>query len=114
MLKREEILACVTLKQEVVEMPEWGGNVKVSEMSGAMRDDWERSLRDRDSSGKFISPRARLVMFTVVDDQGDRLFQDGDIPAIGKLSSEALERICLVAMKLNGLGNGDVEAAKKN
>ena len=114
MLNREEILSKVSLKKETVLIEAWGGEVIVSEMSGAMRDSWEQSLTQKDSSGRLISPRAKMVLFSVVDENGVRVFKDDDLEAIGKLSSPALERICEVATRLNGLGSDDVEKSKKN
>ena len=114
MLKREEILSKVSLKKETVLVEAWGGEVIVSEMSGAMRDSWEQSLTQRDGSGKTVSPRAKLVPLTVVDDQGQRLFKDEDLESLGKLSSEALEMICAAALRVNGLGSAEIEKSKKN
>jgi hypothetical protein len=114
MLNREEILSKVSLKKETVLVEAWGGEVIVSEMSGAMRDAWEQSITQKDSSGKIVSPRAKMVLYCVVDDHGIRLFKDNDLDEIGKLSSAAIERICEVAMRLNGLGSNDVELSKKN
>ncbi len=114
MLKREEILSKTALKTEIVPVPEWGGEVIVSEMSGTARDAWEQALRDKDAKGKVIAPRAKLVAFTVVDENGSRIFKDDDIEAIGKLSSESLGKICDVALRLNGLGEEGIEAATKN
>lgn len=114
MLNREEILSKVSLKKETVFVEAWGGEVIVSEMSGAMRDAWEQAITQKDSSGKLVSPRAKLVLYSVVDDQGNPIFKDDDLDAIGKLSSPALEKICEVATRLNGLGSSDVEKSKKN
>ena len=114
MLNREEILSKVTLKTEKVFVEDWGGDVIVSELSGASRDAWEQSISEKDGSGRLVSPRAKLVLFTVVDEKGERLFKDDDVKAIGKLSSAALEKICEVSMLLNGLGSGSVAESKKN
>ena len=114
MLNREDILAKTDLKKETVTIEEWQGDVLVSEMSGTQRDLWEQSLRQKDKAGNLISPRAKLVAFTVVDEKGDRLFTEDDISAIGKLSSGSLEKVCAIAMNLNGLGSDAVDNAKKN
>ena len=114
MLKREEILSKTSLKTKTLTIDEWGGDIIVSEMSGTNRDIWEQALQKRDVVGNIISPRAKLIAFTVVDEKGKRIFNDDDIDSIGKLSSSSLEKICLVAMSLNGLGSDDIEKAKKN
>ena len=114
MLKREEILSKTSLKTETLTIEEWGGDIIISEMSGTTRDIWEQALRKRDVAGNIISPRAKLVAFTVVDEKGERIFKEDDVDSIGKLSSSSLEKICLVAMRLNGLGSDDIDKAKKN
>jgi hypothetical protein len=114
MLKREEILSKTKLRQETVTVEEWGGDVIVSEMAGDVRDEWEQLLRKKDKSGNIVSARAKLVVFTVVDEKGNRVFTEDDIPAIGKLSSEALEKICRVAVRINGLTAETIDEAKKN
>lgn len=113
MLTRDEILARTKLKTEIVTVDEWGGDVVVSEMTGTDRDAWEQSLK-KDDAGRIVSPRAKLIVFSLVDESGARLFNDNDTDAVGKLSAASLEKVCSVAMKLNGLLSGDVEEARKN
>lgn len=114
MLSRDEILSKTQLKRQAVTVPEWNGDVLVSEMSGAARDAWEQSLQERDGKGRVINPRAKLVVATVIDEKGDRLFNDSDIEAVGKLSNNSLSAICDVAQRLNKLLGDDLERAEKN
>jgi hypothetical protein len=114
MLTRDEILAKTSLKKQTVHVPEWAGDVIVSEMNGASRDEWEQSLQDRDSKGRLISPRAKLVIATVVDEAGNRMFTDKDTDAISKLSSSSLIMICDAAQKINKLLGEDLDEAVKN
>jgi hypothetical protein len=39
-LNREAILGAVDLKKELVKVPEWGGEVYISMMTGEARDAW--------------------------------------------------------------------------
>jgi hypothetical protein len=114
MLSRDEILSKTDLKKQTVNIPEWGGEVIVSEMSGEARDQWEQSLHDKDSKGRLVNPRANLVIATVVDEKGNRLFNDQDRDAVGKISSATLEIICRVAQRINKLTVDDLEQEKKN
>lgn len=114
MLSRDEILSKTKLKTQVVNVKEWGGDVIVSEMSGAQRDAWEQALQDRDGKGRLVSPRAKLVVATVVNEAGECLFTDKDVEQIGKLSASSLIAICNVAQKLNKLMAEDLEEAAKN
>ena len=114
MLTRDEILSNTKLKTQAVTVKEWGGEVLVSEMSGQQRDAWEQTLQDRDPHGRLVSPRAKLVIATVVNEAGECLFTDKDTEQIGKLSASSLIAICNVAQKLNKLMAEDLEEAVKN
>jgi len=117
MLTRDQILAVKDRKTETVSVPEWGGSVLVTAMSGAARDAWEASLITRKGNKvetNLQNMRARLVAACVVDQSGALLFSDADIEALGQKSGAALERVCKVAQRLNGLTDGDLEAAKGN
>lgn len=113
-LSKEQILASLVLPSETVDVPEWGGSIKVATMTGAARDEWEQSMINAPSNRKMENMRAKLVAATVVDEQGERLFSAEDVEALGRLSGSALDRVCRVAQRLNGLTNDDLEDAKGN
>lgn len=115
LLTREAILAASDLKVEVVEVKEWGGSVRVSTMSGAARDEWEREIVNRANGNKWVgNARALLASYTIVDEQGNRLFSAADIEALGAKNGAALQRVCKVAQKLNRLTGADLEETKGN
>lgn len=115
MLSRKEILeGKIDLKRETINVPEWGGDVIVSEMDGTTRDHFETTTAIRDEKGRVANARAKLVSYCVVNEDGERIFSDEDIPAIGKLPSGLLTRIAKTAMRLNGLSSADVIEATKN
>lgn len=104
MLTKEQILSSQDRPTKEVEVSEWGGTVLVASMSGADRDRFELSMRD----DEMQNIRARLVALTVVDENGDRVFSDKDVAALGKKSAAALSKVFLVSQELNGFGE-DVE-----
>jgi hypothetical protein len=116
-LNRSQILGASDLKTELVNVPEWGGDVIVSGMTGAARDAWEQSLVTQASTGSTVNMenmRARLVVATVVDESGNRLFTAADVAALGAKSGTALDRVCKVAQRLNGLTDQELEDIKGN
>jgi hypothetical protein len=114
-LNREAILAAQDLPREEVQVPEWGGSVWISAMSGAARDEWEDSLQAPPGEKVNLSNiRARLVCFTAVDEAGKRLFSLKDAEALGAKSGKALARCAKVAQRLSGIGAGAHEAARGN
>lgn len=116
-LNREAILAAEDLPRELVEVPEWGGAVYVRALTGAERDQFEASIveqRGRDVRMNMRNIRAKLVALTVVDEDGQRIFTDDDVAALGGKSAAALDRLFAVAQRLSGLSKEDVEELAKN
>jgi hypothetical protein len=113
MLSREQILAAVDLPRETVEVPEWGGAVIVSTMTGADRDAFEASVL---TGGKpdLRNMRAKLVAACVVDEAGNRLFSSSDIEALGRKAASALDRVTKAAQRLNRMGEEQFEELKGN
>jgi hypothetical protein len=114
MLTRDEILSKAVLKRETVTVPDLGGDVILQEMSGTQRDAWEQSLQSRDKQGNLVNARAKLVVATLVNEDGTRMFSDDDVDCVGEIPFSVLDRICDVALRLNHLRPQDVEEAKKN
>lgn len=113
LLTKEQILNNDDLKSEIVNVPEWGGDVKVCTMSGFARDRFEASIVDK--NGQNLSNiRAKLAACTIVDDSGKLLFNEDDIAKLGDKSCAALDRVFAAAQKLNLISNADVEQLAKN
>jgi hypothetical protein len=123
-LSRDQILAANDLEVREVDVPEWGGTVKVRALNGAERDRFEASLRKerRRADGKegtevvanTDNMRAKLVARAVVDDDGKRVFTDADINALGEKSALVLDRLFDVVSDLSGLSDTAAEEAEKN
>lgn len=117
-LDKAAILAQDDLKYEDVQIPEWGGAwVRVRSLNASERDHFEASTVVR--NGKKVSTnleniRARLCLLCLVDEDGNRLFDEGDTFPLGGKSAAALDRIFTVAQKLNGLRDEDVEELAGN
>ena len=117
LLTREAILQADDLPRELVEVPEWGGALYVRALTGAERDAFEQSIvetRGKNTRMNLRNIRARLVALTVVDEDGNRLFSDDDVEALGRKSAAALNRVFEVAQRLSGLRPEDVEELAGN
>ena len=112
-LDKASILAQDDLKTEDVQIPEWGNAwVRVRTLNASERDHFEASTVQR--NGKKVTTnleniRARLCLLCLIDEEGNRLFDEGDTFPLGGKSASALDRIFTVAQKLNGLRDSDVE-----
>jgi len=116
-LTRDEILKAQDIDYEVVEVPEWGGEVRVRAMTAAERDAFEASILRQTKSGvqvEMVNLRARLCAMTIVDEDGKRIFSDGDVAELGKKSAAALQRVFDVAMRLSKFGNEDIQNLAEN
>ena len=117
LLSKTAILTAIDLQTEDVEVPEWGGAVRVRSFTGRERDAFEASMvrgEGRDRKVDLTNMRARLVGLTVIDETGQRLFTDDEVDLLGAKSGAALDRVFAVAQKLNGLSGADVDELSKN
>lgn len=114
MLTRDQILKAKDRKTEVVKVPEWGGEVIVSTMSGHDRDQFEAGIVTTNGQADLKNMRAKFVAACVVDENGKRLFTAGDVEALGDKNAAALERIVKVAQRLNAMGDAQLEELKGN
>ena len=111
-LKRDDILKVQDIKIEKVHVPEWGGDVYVKGMTGAERDGFEASvvnMRGKGTNVDMSNIRAKLATQTLCDENGERLFTDVDVKALGKKSASALQRVFEVAQKLSGIGDDAIQ-----
>jgi hypothetical protein len=105
-------LAAVALPTETVPVPELGGVVTVRGLSAADRDAFEKSMwvkKGKTRDLNMANIRARLVALCVVDEQGERMFQDADVDALGQVRADVIDRLFGVSQRLSGLGDTDVE-----
>ncbi|MEW5248916.1 hypothetical protein [Microbulbifer discodermiae] len=116
LLNREQILGAKDLRYEDVEVPEWGGSVRVCTLSGSGRDQFEAYCvaAGRNGAGGLDNVRATVVSLVVVDEKGERLFSKRDVEALGRKSASALDRVFEVAQRLNRLSDKDIEELEEN
>lgn len=113
LLTKSDILAS-RLKSEVVDVPEWGGSVRVRELSAVQRDSWDSAFRfDAEGNATVESlrnMRARMCAMSVVDENDMPVFSPTETEQLGQLSGVALHRVYAVCRRLNGMD----ESASKN
>lgn len=102
------------MPRERVECPEWGGAVFVRTLESVERDRWEIRYEDLKQKKLLGNVRALLLVLVLCDENGAAMFAETDAPALGKKSALVTDRLFDVARRLNGIGNDQVEAAKKN
>ena len=109
MLTRDTILQSDDLPSELVNVPEWGGEIFVRTLTGTERDAFEQSMVQKKNKPNMQNVRARFAVLTICDDKGERVFTDADAAELGKKSAAALDRVFAVAQRLNGFSQDDAE-----
>lgn len=117
LLTKDQILNCEDLKTEIVNVPEWGGEVILKTMTGTERDEWEAS--NVTGKGKKIRAdmanfRAKLLSKTIVDENGQLMFTAAEVTRLGQKSALAIHRCFEVAQRINGLSAEEEEDIEGN
>ena len=113
-LNRSAILGVVDLKTVDVDVPEWGGTVRLQSLTGAQRDAYSRSMIGADNKPVYDNYAAKLIAVSVVDETGALCFTLDDVEALAAKSAAPIQRLYEAASKLNGMTNGALEAAEGN
>jgi hypothetical protein len=113
-LSKEQILSADDKKTVVVKVPEWGGEVIVSTMSSQARDAFESSVVGKNGGTNLQNIRAKLAAASLVDEEGELLFDEKDVLKLGRKSAAALQRIFEVSQELNLISQDDVDSLAKN
>lgn len=116
LLSAAQIEAVDDRTHEDVEVPEWGGTVRVVGLTGADRDAYEATFVDakgKPAVQRLRNIRAKLVVKCLVDADGNRLFTDDKAKALGEKNGAVIDRLFDVARRLSGIGQGAVEEGKE-
>ena len=111
-LTAAEILGMEDIVEELVEVPEWKGTVRVRGLTGRERDAYEASLLDqrgRSTKANLQNARSKLVVLSVRNSDGSRMFTEAQISELSAKSASALNRVWKKALELAGMGDEDVE-----
>jgi hypothetical protein len=111
-MTREQILASTTIQSEAVDVPKWGGTVYLKTLNSAQRVEFfglVEPIKDNPTKVGML-----LVVHCLFDDQGHRILQPEDADSLlENQSGELMNRLCAIANRLNGIGDGAAEKAEK-
>lgn len=112
-----DILSIEDRPSERVEVPEWNRVIYLRTLSAAERDVYETEIfeyKKREVIFNRLNIKARLLVRCIANEQGNRIFADNQVDALGNKSAKVLNRLFDIAQKLNGLTVEDVEELEKN
>ena len=108
MLTRDQILQADDLRHVDVDVPEWGGTIRIRTMTGKERQKYQGIVAD--AKGKMPADfMETFISLCAIDEKGKALFADGDVKALGEKSAVALNRVFEAALALNGTTDKGVE-----
>lgn len=116
-LSRDDILNTDDLEKREVEVPRWNGSVYVRELTGRERDAFENEILTGDPNDPDVNTenlRARLLVRTLCDEDGERLFGDDEMDELAGKSGAVLSQLFEEAQDLNGMTADDMEALTGN
>lgn len=115
-LNREALLSRSALQRDTVTLPTMGGEVLVQGLTGAQRDKFEGDSvvqKGKHRTTNFANMRARLVVLGVINEDGSRVFSDGDVAAVGELPAADLDAMFDRIRELSGMSAEDVDELGK-
>jgi len=113
-LTADSILAVEDLKPVPHNIPEWGGQVFIRQLSAAEGLELAELIGDKPKGSN-----AKVVLFCLCDASGKRLFHDHQMKAMQSKSMKVLNRTANECLKVNGIGGDDkaqkaIDAEAKN
>ena len=122
LLNFDDIVASQDKEYQDVDVPEWGGTVRIATMSGEDRDRWELSMMQADDSSERgfklnfdAYSRVRLVAMCLVDDNFNRIFVTKEqIEKLSQKSGKVMDLLYDVAQRVNGITDEDIDDLEKN
>ena len=99
------------IKTQSVSVPEWGGEVLVKSMTGRLRSNLEQKISSNAPHGDV---KMMIVTSCCVDEEGNRLFKDGDKSWLVEKAAAPLETIFEAVCKMSGIGVDADEDAEGN
>lgn len=120
LLTREQIIGADAKDDrdyDIVDCPEWGGEVRLRSITGRQRDEYEQSMIQQSGSDRRVNlrnARAKLIILCAVDEDGRPLFTSEDLTALGRKNAKPLDRLFEAAQKLVGMSDDDVKRLTEN
>jgi hypothetical protein len=114
-LTREEILAKRSVRPRQPVEVDGLGTVYVAKFSAKDRDRFEEIVTGG-VPGKvnLKNVRAQVAALLIVDEDGKRMFSDGDADALGELDTDTIQAVVDAGFRLNGIKSDELEEATKN
>lgn len=112
-LTKDQILSANDVNLLKITVPEWGGDVYIRVMTVGERDAYENEWQRKKDTG-VDDFRTKFLVRCLVDEKGNRLFDNGDVQRLAEKSARVMNRVWLAAMEHNNLSDASIEELAKN
>jgi hypothetical protein len=112
-LTKDQILSVDDLGLFRLHVPEWNGDVFIRVMTVGERDAYENEWQRKKETG-VDDFRTKFLVRCLVDEKGNRLFDNGDVAKLAQKSARVMNRIWMAAMEHNNLSDQSIEELAKN
>lgn len=108
-LTRTQILDAEDIGFQEVEVPDWGGVVRLRTLTGEEAVKFAETTKDKPGESSAL-----LLSLVCVDEDGERIFTPADITALTRKSMRPILLLQKVAMQMNGLAEEEVKKTKND
>lgn len=118
LLTREQILGAGNIATIEVEVPEWGGSVRIRDMGADARDRLMQFYMDRKNADGGLADawhyKVLVCALSICDDKDELLFSEDDIALLARKGGRTLDVVYVAAADFNALSAKRVEEEEKN
>lgn len=111
LLNKHQIFAADDLKFKIVNMQEWGGDVKIRVMTVGQQLEFDKFIASNPDDKEMAF---YLIIRSCLDEDDKPLFNDDDKELLKNKSSESILHLFNEILELNKQQPGNVEDAAKN
>lgn len=103
LLTKQVVFSAQDFHFDTVDVKEWGGSLRVRELSGEERSYCDRILKDIEAGkGTHNTYPAAIIACGAVDEQGNAVFTRQDIPTLSRKADAVLQRVAVRILELSG------------
>lgn len=113
-LTKEQIIAAQDRQFREVDVPEWGGKIRLASFDADQALHHSELLRKRSEGKEVPNPISAMLAASIVDEKGNRLFTEKDMAELGKKSPTVLSRLVDAVRELNAKEEVDVGNPQAN
>lgn len=111
LIGKQNVLSADDFQYAIIPVPEWGGDVRVRGLTAAEQAIISKKINESNTNDLAVI----VTIMACVDENGERIFENGDKDALKARSYAVLDRIARKILELSGAGDADsIENTRKN